>query len=117
MIPLVGIVKEFEEQKKIVDEEARAIQDREKIEIEYSVGTMLELPRAALVADEIAAQAEFLLLWNQRSDTDDFLGFSRDDAGKFLPTYFAMGILDRESLREHRRQGRWRAGADRGGER
>ena len=95
MIPLVGIVKEFEEQKKIVDEEARAIQDREKIEIEYSVGTMLELPRAALVADEIAAQAEFFS-FGTNDLTQMTFGFSRDDAGKFLPTYFAMGILDRD---------------------
>jgi len=95
MIPLVGIVKEFEEQKKLVDEEARAVQEREKVEIVYSVGTMLELPRGALVADEIAAQAEFFS-YGTNDLTQMTFGFSRDDAGKFLPTYFSMGILDRD---------------------
>jgi len=95
MIPLVGIVKEFEEQKKIVDEEALAVREREKVTIEYSVGTMLELPRGALIADEIAAQAEFFS-FGTNDLTQMTFGFSRDDAGKFLPTYFAMGILDRD---------------------
>jgi len=95
MIPLVGIVKEFEEQKKIVDEEALAVQERERVKIEYSVGTMLELPRGALIADEIAEQAEFFS-FGTNDLTQMTFGFSRDDAGKFLPTYFAMGILDRD---------------------
>jgi pyruvate,orthophosphate dikinase len=95
MIPLVGIVKEFEEQKKIVDEEALAVQERERVKVEYSVGTMLELPRGALIADEIAEQAEFFS-FGTNDLTQMTFGFSRDDAGKFLPTYFAMGILDRD---------------------
>ena len=95
MIPLVGIVREFEEQKKLVDEVARKVEEEQGVQIDYSVGTMLELPRAALVADEIAEQAEFFS-YGTNDLTQMTFGFSRDDAGKFLPTYFQMGILERD---------------------
>jgi pyruvate,orthophosphate dikinase len=95
MIPLVGMVKEFEEQKRIVDEVAREVMTAEKIDVDYQVGTMIELPRAALTADEIARQAEFFS-FGTNDLTQMTFGFSRDDVGKFLPIYFEMGILERD---------------------
>ncbi|MEE9179624.1 MAG: putative PEP-binding protein, partial [Vicinamibacteria bacterium] len=95
MIALVGMVKEFEEQKRIVDEVAREVMSAEKIDIGYHVGTMIELPRAALTADEIAEKAEFFS-FGTNDLTQMTFGFSRDDVGKFLPIYFQMGILERD---------------------
>ena len=95
MIPLVGMVKEFEEQKKIVDEVAREVMSAEKLDVQYQVGTMIELPRGALIADDIAEQAEFFS-FGTNDLTQMTFGFSRDDVGKFLPVYFKMGILERD---------------------
>ncbi len=95
MIPLVGMVKELEQQKKIVEEVAREVMTAEKIDVDYQVGTMIELPRAALIADEIAAEAEFFS-FGTNDLTQMTFGFSRDDVGKFLPIYLEMGILERD---------------------
>ena len=95
MIPLVGMVKEFDEQKRIVDEVAREVMAAEKIDIGYQVGTMIELPRAALTADEIAEKADFFS-FGTNDLTQMTFGFSRDDVGKFLPIYFQKGILERD---------------------
>ncbi len=95
MIPLVGMVKEFEDQKAIVDKVAREVMDKEKVEVDYKVGTMIELPRGALTADQIAEQAEFFS-FGTNDLTQMTFGFSRDDVGKFLPSYFQMRILDRD---------------------
>jgi pyruvate,orthophosphate dikinase len=95
MIPLVGMAKEFEEQKAIVEKEAREVMDKEKVEVDYKVGTMIELPRAALTADQIAEQAEFFS-FGTNDLTQMTFGFSRDDVGKFLPSYFQKRILDRD---------------------
>ena len=93
MIPLVGEVKELEYVKETVDETAKAVMAERGIEIPYMVGTMIEVPRAALTADKIAEHAEFFSF-----GTNDFsqmtFGFSRDDAGKFLDDYYKKKIFE-----------------------
>ena len=88
MIPLVGTEREFSDLKAMVDRVAVAVEGT----IEYLVGTMIEIPRAALLADQIAEQAEFFS-FGTNDLTQLTFGYSRDDAGKFLPEYVAQGIL------------------------
>ncbi len=92
MIPLVSTVRELEMQKAVVDRVAKEVFKEKGEEVEYLVGTMIELPRAALTADEIATVAEFFS-FGTNDLTQTTFGFSRDDAGKFLPRYVEMGIL------------------------
>ncbi|HXH09237.1 MAG TPA: pyruvate, phosphate dikinase [Alphaproteobacteria bacterium] len=92
MIPLVGDVRELEHQRKIVDRVAQEVMAQYGVKVEYQVGTMIELPRAALLADEIARQAEFFS-FGTNDLTQTVLGLSRDDAGKFLPFYIQQGIF------------------------
>ena len=92
MIPLVGDVRELEHQRKIVDRAAQDAMAQYGVKVEYQVGTMIELPRAVLLADEIARQAEFFS-FGTNDLTQTVLGLSRDDAGKFLPYYIEQGIL------------------------
>jgi len=92
MIPLVGHVNELRVQAEIVRKIAKEVMREKGIEIEYSVGTMIELPRAALTADEIAEVAEFFS-FGTNDLTQTTYGFSRDDAGKFLPDYIDHKIL------------------------
>jgi pyruvate, orthophosphate dikinase len=92
MIPLVGDVRELEHQRKIVDRVAQEAMAQAGVKVEYQVGTMIELPRAALLADEIARQAEFFS-FGTNDLTQTVLGLSRDDAGKFLPFYIQQGIM------------------------
>ncbi len=92
MIPLVSTVRELEMQKAVVDKVAKEVFKEKGEEVEYLVGTMIELPRAALTADEIATVAEFFS-FGTNDLTQTTFGFSRDDAGKFLPKYVEMGIL------------------------
>lgn len=93
MIPLVGHVKELEAQRKIVKKVAEDVMARFGIKLNYAIGTMIELPRAAITADEIAKEAEFFS-FGTNDLTQTSFGFSRDDAGKFLQTYTDMGILE-----------------------
>jgi len=93
MVPLVSIKKEIEIQKEIIDRIAREVMEETGIEIEYSVGTMIELPRAALTADEIAEVAEFFS-FGTNDLTQTTFGFSRDDVGKFVPKYIELGLLE-----------------------
>jgi pyruvate, orthophosphate dikinase len=95
MIPLVSHVNEFILQKKIVDDVAAEVQKKAGITVEYMVGTMIELPRAALTADRIAEHAEFFS-FGTNDLTQTTFGLSRDDAGRFLPEYVKDGILDRD---------------------
>ena len=88
MIPLVGTEREFSDLKAMVDRVAVAVGGT----IEYLVGTMIEIPRAALLADQIAEEAEFFS-FGTNDLTQLTFGYSRDDAGKFLPEYVAQGIL------------------------
>ena len=92
MIPLVGTVAELAELKRMTDEVAARIMGRRKADVTYLVGTMIEVPRAALVADEIAREAEFFS-FGTNDLTQMTFGYSRDDAGKFLPHYVEQGIL------------------------
>jgi pyruvate,orthophosphate dikinase len=92
MVPLVATLKEFEHQRAILDEVAHQVLKGIGEELPYSVGTMIELPRAALTADEIASKAEFFS-FGTNDLTQTTFGLSRDDAGRFLPGYIGSGIL------------------------
>ena len=95
MIPLVGILKELQYVKKIVVETAKDVMDKAGVSVDYKVGTMIEIPRAALLADEIAKEAEFFS-FGTNDLTQMTFGFSRDDASKFLNDYYQKGILDQD---------------------
>ena len=92
MIPLVSTVKEFENQRAILEEAARQVLGAMGEDVPYTIGTMIELPRAALTADEIAAKADFFS-FGTNDLTQTTFGLSRDDAGRFLPFYVDKGIL------------------------
>jgi pyruvate,orthophosphate dikinase len=92
MIPLVSTVKEFENQRAIIEEVAERVLGGMGEKVAYLIGTMIELPRAALTAGEIARSAEFFS-FGTNDLTQTTLGLSRDDAGRFLPSYIDRGIL------------------------
>jgi pyruvate,orthophosphate dikinase len=92
MIPLIGTVKELKLQEQIVRSVADEVFEEKGDKIDYLVGTMIEIPRAALTADEIAEVAEFFS-FGTNDLTQMGFGYSRDDAGKFLPIYIEKGIL------------------------
>jgi pyruvate, orthophosphate dikinase len=92
MIPLVGSRQELHEQKAIVERVAAATMKSYGVKVRYSIGTMIELPRACMVAGDIAEEAEFFS-FGTNDLTQTCLGLSRDDAGKFLPSYVLHGIL------------------------
>jgi pyruvate,orthophosphate dikinase len=92
MIPLVGYVSELVLQKEVVDKAAKEVMAKYKMKIEYRVGTMIEIPRAAITADEIAKVAEFFS-FGTNDLTQTTMGMSRDDAVKFLRYYLANDIL------------------------
>jgi pyruvate,orthophosphate dikinase len=92
MVPLIGTVKEFEMQESIIRQTAERVFAEKGSRIEYLVGTMIEIPRAALIADLIAEKAEFFS-YGTNDLTQMTFGYSRDDAGKFLPIYLQKGIL------------------------
>ncbi len=91
MIPIVGHEKEFARMKALVVRSADAVLQREKMQVAYTVGTMIELPRACLVADKIAADADFFS-FGTNDLTQTTLGVSRDDAASFLGEYVRLGI-------------------------
>ena len=92
MIPLVGFKKELDLQVALVHEVAKAVQSEQKVKISYMVGTMIEVPRGALTADEIAETAEFFS-FGTNDLTQTALGMSRDDSGSFLPAYAELEIV------------------------
>ena len=92
MIPLVGDLNEFVMQEEIVRRVAKEVMEEHNVKFEYKVGTMIELPRAALLADEIAKSAEFFS-FGTNDLTQTTFGMSRDDAGRFLPLYVERKIL------------------------
>jgi len=95
MIPLVGNINEYEHQKDAVKRIADKVIEETGSKLTYTIGTMIEVPRAALTADEIAAQAEFFS-FGTNDLTQMTLGFSRDDVGKFVPIYLKHGILEKD---------------------
>lgn len=95
MIPLIGDVKELKFVKDIVEETANRIIKEADVELEYHIGTMIEIPRAALLADTIAKEAEFFS-FGTNDLTQMTYGFSRDDAGKFLKDYYEKGIFEND---------------------
>ncbi|MBE6155789.1 MAG: pyruvate, phosphate dikinase [Firmicutes bacterium] len=93
MIPLVGEIKELKFVKDVVIETAEKVKEEKGSDIEYHIGTMIEIPRAALTADEIAKEAEFFS-FGTNDLTQMTFGFSRDDAGKFLDAYYQNKIYE-----------------------
>ena len=98
MVPLVGNVNEIKAQKEIITRVAEEVMNEKGMKIKYMVGTMIELPRAALTADEIAKEAEFFS-YGTNDLTQTTFGFSRDDVGKFVPMYIEKGILPNDPFR------------------
>jgi pyruvate,orthophosphate dikinase len=92
MIPLVGFKKELDLQIEVVHRVAREVQAEQKVKLRYLVGTMIEIPRGALTADEIAHSAEFFS-FGTNDLTQTGLGMSRDDSGSFLPQYTELEIV------------------------
>jgi pyruvate,orthophosphate dikinase len=95
MIPLVGLVKELRDQKTVVDRVAKEVMTEQGITIKYLVGTMIEVPRGAVTADQIARDAQFFS-FGTNDLTQMTFGFSRDDIGKFLRIYQDKKILDKD---------------------
>jgi pyruvate, orthophosphate dikinase len=95
MIPLVGIVKELRDQKAVVDRVAAETMKAEGVTVKYLVGTMIEVPRGAIIADQIAKDAEFFS-FGTNDLTQMIFGFSRDDVGKFLRIYQEKKMLDKD---------------------
>ena len=93
MIPLVGEEKELKYVKDVVVETAEQVKKEKNSDMEYKIGTMIEIPRAALLADEIAKEAEFFS-FGTNDLTQMTFGFSRDDAGKFLDAYYSAKIYE-----------------------
>ncbi len=93
MIPLVGEAKELAYVKEVVDKTAVAVMQEQGVELKYMVGTMIEIPRAALTADEVAKYAQFFSFGTNDLSQMTF-GFSRDDAGKFLDEYYKKKIFE-----------------------
>ena len=98
MIPLVGHINELKYVKKVVTETADALIKESGVELTYKVGTMIEIPRAAITADQIAQEAEFFS-FGTNDLTQMTFGFSRDDVGKFLPEYLEKGILEHDPFK------------------
>ena len=95
MIPLVGEIKELKYVKDLIVKEATSIIEESGIDLEYKIGTMIEIPRAAITADEIAKEAEFFSFGTNELTQMTF-GFSRDDAGKFLKDYYDKKIYEQD---------------------
>jgi pyruvate,orthophosphate dikinase len=104
MVPLVGTVREFNAQAAVIRAVAAQVFAERGESLPYMVGTMIETPRAALVAGSIAQQAEFFS-FGTNDLTQMTLGFSRDDAGHFLPTYLERGMYERDPFRSIDQQG------------
>jgi len=95
MVPLVGDVKELVFVKNIINETAAELMEKANVKVNYQVGTMIEVPRAAILSDKIAKEADFFS-FGTNDLTQMTFGFSRDDAGKFLDPYYQKHILERD---------------------
>ncbi|MDX1440085.1 MAG: pyruvate, phosphate dikinase [Rubricoccaceae bacterium] len=98
MVPLIGSKSELVHQRQLIEDVAESVFEEQGNRIRYLVGTMIEVPRAALLADEIAEAADFFS-FGTNDLTQMTFGFSRDDAGKFLPHYVEHGLLDDDPFR------------------
>ncbi len=92
MVPLIGILYEFKQQKEIIMKTAKEVFEEQGVEVEFEVGTMIEIPRAALTADRIATEAEYFS-FGTNDLTQMTFGYSRDDIASFLPVYLEKKIL------------------------
>jgi pyruvate,orthophosphate dikinase len=106
MVPLVGFPKELEIQVDVIHETAKKVFAAKGEKVKYLVGTMIEIPRAALVADEIAKTAQFFS-FGTNDLTQTTMGMSRDDSGSFLPNYTELDIIDANSICQRRPEWRW----------
>ncbi len=104
MVPLIGTAEEFKQQEKIIRDTADKVFKERGDKIDYMVGTMIEIPRAALTADQVAKSAEFFS-FGTNDLTQMGFGYSRDDAGKFLPIYIEKGILKNDPFQVLDREG------------
>ena len=104
MIPLIGIVNEFDEQEKVIRDTARQLFAEEGVELHFRVGTMIEIPRAALTADQIARHAEYFS-FGTNDLTQMTFGYSRDDIASFLPVYLDKKILSVDPFQELDQEG------------
>ncbi|WP_300259251.1 pyruvate, phosphate dikinase [Clostridium sp.] len=95
MIPLIGEIKELKYVKNVVVETAKTVMEEKGVQLDYKVGTMIEIPRAALTADKIAEEADFFS-FGTNDLTQMTFGFSRDDAAKFLKDYYEKGIYEQD---------------------
>ena len=93
MVPLIGILYEFKSQKKVIEETAKKVFAEEGIDVKFEIGTMIEVPRAALTADKIASEAEYFS-FGTNDLTQMTFGYSRDDIASFLPVYLEQKILN-----------------------
>ena len=93
MVPLIGVVNEFDQQEKVIRDTAKQLFEEEGVEINFHVGTMIEVPRAALVAENIAKKAEYFS-FGTNDLTQMTFGYSRDDIASFLPVYLEKKILN-----------------------
>lgn len=104
MVPLIGTVKELKYLKDVIHETAREIIKEAEVDLDYLVGTMIEVPRATLTADEIAQEADFFS-FGTNDLTQMTFGFSRDDAGKFLKEYVEKDILEQDPFQSIDQEG------------
>jgi pyruvate,orthophosphate dikinase len=104
MIPLIGTVAEFKNQEAVIREVAKAVMAEKKVKFNYMVGTMIEIPRAALTADKIAEFAEFFS-FGTNDLTQMTFGYSRDDVGGFLPYYIENKILPSDPFQQLDQEG------------
>ncbi|MGI8918358.1 MAG: pyruvate, phosphate dikinase [Pyrinomonadaceae bacterium] len=104
MVPLVSLSEELRQQREVIDEVAKQVMGEQGMTVEYLVGTMIELPRAALMAESIAAHADFFS-FGTNDLTQTTFGLSRDDSGRFLPTYIERRILPEDPFQMLDREG------------
>ncbi|HVO29190.1 MAG TPA: putative PEP-binding protein, partial [bacterium] len=104
MVPLVGDVRELKNQRDLIVAEATAVLAERKVAVDYTVGTMIEIPRAAITADKIASEAEFFS-FGTNDLTQTTFGMSRDDSGSFLTEYVTRGILPADPFARLDREG------------
>jgi len=104
MVPLVGMKKEFDLLKADIEQTANQVFAEKKMKIPYLIGTMIEIPRAAITADRIAESAEFFS-FGTNDLTQMTLGFSRDDAGSFLGAYIEKGIFEKDPFQSLDQEG------------